>query len=475
MLIPPHLKQIPSQNNNNSIVKRPKATPLPNSKINQKNILEKNSKTPKNNLLIDENKIKKNPLNNNNIYSNIIKSDFNNNLNLKNKTDKSFENKKLNIYKNNISNDLNKKNIISHEKSKNIKDISNIVIDNKKNNLKKKENNLIDKDITSNFKKIEFSINKINKNEKHLTKKDSKDILYKTNSLHKKENIKDLLNKKDYIRNNELKLSNKENNINNETKLINKENIKNNEIKLINRENITNNNNKLINKENNKNNEKKINDFQLKNPILSNKESENLNKYLLKKNLNNDNIKEKTNQFLNENSLINKKIDFSPKIIEEPKILIKESKQPSELISSLDIRTFQDIQYNELLNEVKNLEKEEKLKKENEILKEKLLENEKINKLNKLKNDILLLKPENNEGIKFAVSFQGKKFIRKFSKNSIGIDVYLWISSLTLETNEILYPEMFDLKIATGSEILLNKTLEEQNIKGNIMLNIIKK
>lgn len=82
------------------------------------------------------------------------------------------------------------------------------------------------------------------------------------------------------------------------------------------------------------------------------------------------------------------------------------------------------------------------------------------------------LKQEPATGVTVGIMLRGKRFVRRFDPAELAADVYSWIAGQTIHEDERLYLDMFQLKKATGEVVDPDATLQDQNIKGRIMLQI---
>jgi len=83
------------------------------------------------------------------------------------------------------------------------------------------------------------------------------------------------------------------------------------------------------------------------------------------------------------------------------------------------------------------------------------------------------LPPEPNSGITIAVIINGERCIRKFNPKMCASDVYSWVAGQTINCDdEKLFLDEFELIIPGKGVLDPELTLEEQELKGRIMLQI---
>ncbi|KAH0792262.1 hypothetical protein GPJ56_003788 [Histomonas meleagridis] len=82
------------------------------------------------------------------------------------------------------------------------------------------------------------------------------------------------------------------------------------------------------------------------------------------------------------------------------------------------------------------------------------------------------LKPEPQTGIAIAVNIFGQRYIRKFNSCDLAKDIYSWVAGQTINEDQKLYFDMFNLRKPNGQVLDPEMTLEEQGIKRSTMLQI---
>ncbi|KAH0787774.1 hypothetical protein GPJ56_008297 [Histomonas meleagridis] len=82
------------------------------------------------------------------------------------------------------------------------------------------------------------------------------------------------------------------------------------------------------------------------------------------------------------------------------------------------------------------------------------------------------LKPEPESGIAIAVNLFGQRIIRKFDPNELAKDIYSWVAGQTINEEQKLYFDMFNLRLPNGQVLNPDMTIGEQGIRGRTMLQI---
>ena len=142
---------------------------------------------------------------------------------------------------------------------------------------------------------------------------------------------------------------------------------------------------------------------------------------------------------------------------------------PNEMRQSHNERNFQDLEYEQILLEAQREEEEKKRKEEEEARKLHEEQKEQESKENKLRKILQNMPEEPQTGITIAVVLFNKRVMRRFLPSQPGIDVYAWI---TKESDGQLDLDEFEMAPLGGEKLDKHQTLEEQNIKGRVMLNI---
>lgn len=132
----------------------------------------------------------------------------------------------------------------------------------------------------------------------------------------------------------------------------------------------------------------------------------------------------------------------------------------------------QDEEYMNATNEAYKTELEDNFSKHYEE-NQKIIEQENQNQREaELIGRYYGLKEEPATGVTIAIMLNGKRYIRKFNPTDLAKDIYSWIAGQTINEDDKLYLDMFQLKKATGEVIDPNLSLQDQNLKGRIMLQI---
>ena len=164
-------------------------------------------------------------------------------------------------------------------------------------------------------------------------------------------------------------------------------------------------------------------------------------------------------------------IDLPPPAkIDSPQPSKALSAAPAEMRKSHNERNLQDLEYEQILQEAEREEEEKRKKEEEERQKMEEMQKEQDSKESKLRNILQSIPPEPQNGTTIAVVLFNKRVMRRFSPDEDAIHVYAWITS---ESGGQLDLDSFELAPVGGEKLIKGKSLEEQNIKGRIMLSII--
>jgi hypothetical protein len=83
------------------------------------------------------------------------------------------------------------------------------------------------------------------------------------------------------------------------------------------------------------------------------------------------------------------------------------------------------------------------------------------------------LPAEPAEGTTIATFVRGERCVRKFDPKARAADVYAWVAGQTIDSaSEKLFFDEFELRIAGGRVVDADLALDEQGIKGRIMVQV---
>ncbi|EAY09849.1 hypothetical protein TVAG_259300 [Trichomonas vaginalis G3] len=148
----------------------------------------------------------------------------------------------------------------------------------------------------------------------------------------------------------------------------------------------------------------------------------------------------------------------------------EQPKPPHELRESQKIRNFQNLQYEQLVKEQEEKDLEEKRRIQEEEEKKKQEEQNKLAEEHKVEEIMKKMPPEPKDGVTIAVNMNGKRIIRKFSPNQPALHVYAWVAS---NTDPVLPLDAFELSVVGKPVLDINKSLDEQDVKGRVMLSMM--
>lgn len=145
------------------------------------------------------------------------------------------------------------------------------------------------------------------------------------------------------------------------------------------------------------------------------------------------------------------------------------SRPPPRRNESSEIIKQQDKEFIDALKQAQDIEKKE-IEESNPVEDPKIRIREEKQRLLRLSQEI---PPEPAAGLSLLFVFPtGKRVPRKFSKESPGEDVYLFIGGHDCMFHEDETPLKFSLQIVGQGELQRDKTLEEQNVKNRTLINI---
>lgn len=142
------------------------------------------------------------------------------------------------------------------------------------------------------------------------------------------------------------------------------------------------------------------------------------------------------------------------------------------------LREKEDEEYQKLLNETlqaKQIREQEKLKqklqKEEAEKAAELQKNNSIRRINEIREKFKALPPEPDNGITIAVLLPDmKRIVRRFAEDELGSNVYTWVANDEALIKDNTFPQPFVLTRTLGNDIEEDKTLEEQQLRGRLML-----
>ncbi|OHT14985.1 hypothetical protein TRFO_14655 [Tritrichomonas foetus] len=148
----------------------------------------------------------------------------------------------------------------------------------------------------------------------------------------------------------------------------------------------------------------------------------------------------------------------------------------NEMTESQVIRNIQNMEYVLAQEEAYQKELDEIRKIEAAELAEKQLKEQKEKEENELRRIISEIPAEPQKGTSIAIQLpDGRRVVRKFDENSIGLYVYAWVCEQTIKMGDLkLGLNSFNLVPTYGNNetVKKNKTLKEQGIAGRVFLAI---
>ena len=141
------------------------------------------------------------------------------------------------------------------------------------------------------------------------------------------------------------------------------------------------------------------------------------------------------------------------------------------LTRSQAIRKEQDDEYQNAVIEQQQRDREEEEQRRREEEEQRRQEQQQLNREDELQSKFRALPAEPKDGIVLACNLNGKRIQRRFDPHAKGEMVYVWVAGQTLESNEKLFLDSFDLKRQiNGAVISKEEPLDDQGVKGREMV-----
>lgn len=162
-----------------------------------------------------------------------------------------------------------------------------------------------------------------------------------------------------------------------------------------------------------------------------------------------------------------------PERIDEP-APAKPKTPPMErvLTASQQLRRDQDDEYVRAMEiqRLKDQEEERQRRKEEEDQREQ--EEQQINREDEVRVKFRTLPPEPATGTTVAVMMPNRmRIMRKFNPQSKGELLYVWVAGQTIDTDDKLFLDSFNLKNSVGGTVIAkNEPIDEQGLSGRVML-----